>query len=345
MCTIQMAQENAHRVFEELVAGFLAGELNEADKLRFEQVLEEVPELQGRLEEFRKIWEGVDAVAEQESYDLDAEWTAFEKRLPGRATMDPDTTSRDKGRSLFLHPVLRVAAILVIGLLIGLGGLLGVRVSSTTTVVAKAETVEIPMLDGSLIILNRDSKIRYSRKDKGEERRVRLEGEAWFDVARDSLRPFVIDAGSAVVEVLGTSFNVNAYRENPTVEITVESGMVALSARADGSEQIVLHAGNSGSYDPAQQQLELEPIANPNNIAWKTRELYFDNSTLEEVARILSAVYHVEVEILNPAIRSCPITVSFSQQSLESVLTVLESTLDLEIRQEGSRILMDGDAC
>jgi ferric-dicitrate binding protein FerR (iron transport regulator) len=172
-----------------------------------------------------------------------------------------------------------------------------------------------------------------------------MSGEAWFDVARDTTRSFVINAGEAVVEVLGTSFNVNAYRENEEVEITVESGVVALTARQDQKEQIVLRAGNSGTLHKESKELELIPASDPNNISWKTRELFFENTPLEEVAEVVNHAYNSRIEIRNPVLAGCPITVTFRDQSLDAILNVLEITLDLEISRSGDRVLLDGQGC
>jgi ferric-dicitrate binding protein FerR (iron transport regulator) len=164
-------------------------------------------------------------------------------------------------------------------------------------------------------------------------------------VARDGTRPFVIDAGKALVEVLGTSFNVNAYRKNPVVEITVESGMVALTPKQDQSEQIVLKAGNSGTFNKESKQLELISSSDPNNISWKTKELYFENSSLQEVADLISDVYNEELVILNQELTECPITVTFKNQSLDAILNVLEATMDLEISRTNGQITLDGTGC
>ena len=150
------------------------------------------------------------------------------------------------------------------------------------------------------------------------------------------------------MKVLGTSFNVNAYKENTTVEITVESGMVALSSKQEKQaeqEQIILRAGNSGSYHKQNQELTLKPRANPNNTSWRTRELYFENSSLQEVVNLVNKVYGAKLVIVNADLAACPLTVTFSNQSLESVLSVLEVTLDLEITPEGDEIRLDGEAC
>ena len=212
-------------------------------------------------------------------------------------------------------------------------------------VLAEDVPVEVILEDGTEVIVNRHSSLRYSKSFDQEERKVYLSGEAWFDVATDSTMPFVIDAGTALVEVLGTSFNVNAYKDNPTVEITVESGLVALSSKEDQKDLIVMKAGSGGSYNRSQKSLKLIPTSDPNTISWKTRELFFDASTLREVAELLNKVYDTHIVIMNEELASCPITVTFRDQTLEAVLNVLELTLDLQATRAGDEIRLDGEGC
>ena len=239
----------------------------------------------------------------------------------------------------------RYRAILVLGLVLAFSGIYVSRIMGTVRVLAEDQAGELIMEDGTAVTINRNSSLRYSKSFKHSERKVYLSGEAWFDVARDTSMPFVIDAGAALVEVLGTSFNVNAYRDNPTVEITVESGLVALSGKADQKDQIVMKAGTGGSYNKTLKQLKLIPSSDPNNISWLTRELYFDGSGLLEVCNLVNKVYGVNLMIMNEELYNCPITVTCRKQALESILKVLESTLDLQITRDGTEVRLDGDGC
>jgi ferric-dicitrate binding protein FerR (iron transport regulator) len=327
-----MAGENIHRDFERLLVRYLSGELNPEEQAWFQEELRKDPGKQDLLSGYRRIWDG--AVPEVR-YDLDAEWADLQSKIPG---------SRPASRSLRTL-VFRIAAVLVLGLVLSLSGIYVSRMQGTVRVLAGDQPVEVILEDGSEVIVNRNSVLRYSRSFAQGERKVKLSGEAWFQVARDTSRPFIIDAGAALVEVLGTSFNVNAYRQNPTVEITVESGLVALSSKANQEDQIVMQAGAAGSYNKSRKQLKLIPSSDPNSMAWKTRELFFDGSSLQEVCAVVNKVYGVQLVIMNEALLACPITVTFRDQSLESVLKVLESTLDLQITRDGEKIVLDGDAC
>jgi transmembrane sensor len=340
---MNMSVKDPHIEFNSLVTRYLSGELSENELLYFQELLSGDPGLKDQLREYQEVWDSMDGVAEQKTYDLDAEWDLIRGKIPGMGTAAKGIRTLPSGSSV--HIAYRIAAVLVAGLLFSFAWIYATRLAGTRTEVAGNEPVEVHLDDGSRVLLNRDSRIRYRKHFAGHERTIRLTGEAWFEVARDTLNPFVIDAGTAIVEVLGTSFNVNAYRENPTVEITVESGVVALTPKTDQQEQIVLRAGNSGTYNSYNRQLVLVTASDPNNLSWKTGDLYFENTPLEEVAELVGRVYHTELVVVNPELASCPITVTFSDQSLQSVLSVLEMTLDLEITRSGGRILLDGTGC
>ena len=337
-----MSEENLHKDFDQLLSGFLSGELSPDELYFFEEEIRKDPARQALVEEYRQIW---DSASPDHGYDLDAEWALLQKKLPG---FEMETGKRKVGHvsgpSLLFYSY-RIAAVLVVGLLLAFSWIYLSRYMGMERVLASSEPVEVVLEDGTRVIVNRNSRLRYKKTFDSDERKVYLSGEAWFDVARDTTMPFVIDAGAALVQVLGTSFNVNAYKENPTVEITVESGLVALSAKEEAKEVIVMKAGSGGSYNKLQKELKLIPSANPNNISWKTRELFFEESSLHEIAKLVNRVYDVNIVIMNQDLAACPITVTFRDQTLTAILNVLELTLDLEITRAGDEIRLDGEGC
>jgi ferric-dicitrate binding protein FerR (iron transport regulator) len=330
---MNMAAEEKHRDFNDLVSRYLSGELSPEEHTWFQAEFRKDSGKQELLDAYRKIW---DSAVQEQSYDLDAEWALMQKKLPRRG--------RGMSRSLRFYSY-RIAAVLVVGIMLTFSWIYVSRNVGMERVVAKNEPVEVILEDGTEVIVNRHSSLRYNKSFDQEERKVYLSGEAWFEVARDTTMPFVIDAGTALVEVLGTSFNVNAYKENPTVEITVESGLVALSSKEDQKDLIVMKAGSGGSYNRSQKSLKLIPTSDPNSISWKTGELFFDASTLLEVTGLLNKVYGVNIVIMNEELASCPITVTFRNQTLEAILKVLELTLDLQATRDGDEIRLDGKGC
>ena len=342
---MSMSVKDTHSDFNNLVSRFLSGELSPEEELQLREIVKREPEKSRLLDEYRKIWDSVGSAADRESYDLDAEWALMQEMLPAYH-MKPGARKlgRGGGRSLLYYSY-RIAAVLVLGLLLSFSWIYVTRIAGMEKVMAVNEPVEVILGDGTRVLVNRHSSLRYKRRFDEQERKVFLSGEAWFDVTRDTTRPFVIDAGATLVEVLGTSFNVNAYKENPAVEITVESGMVAMSAKEDQGNLIVMKAGSGGSYNKDQKELKLLPSPHPNKLSWKTRELFFEGSTLLEVTELVNRVYGASLVIMNSELAACPITVTFRNQSLDAIINVLEMTLDLQVTRVGDEIQLDGEGC
>ena len=337
---MNMSDQEPHMDFNHLLSRYLSDELSPEELAAFKEEIRADPGKQKLLDAYRKIW---DSARAEPRYDLDAEWALLQDKLPG-FEVDSEGAGRRMGRTVFYYTY-RIAAVLVLGLMFTFSLYYVRHIAGMEKVVAGNVPLEVILEDGTEVIVNRNSSLRYSRKLDKEERKVYLRGEAWFDVARDTARPFEIDAGEALVQVLGTSFNVNAYRENPTVEITVATGLVALSAKEDEENLIVMKAGSGGSYDKTQGKLKLIPTSDPNTISWKTRELFFEGTSLKEVCELVNSVYGARLIIMNQELAACPITVTFRDQSLESVLSVIESTLDLQLSRVGDEIRLDGEGC
>jgi len=332
-----MKNEDKHNEFRDRAVKYLAGEMNASEKEQFERDLGADEEKLDLMREFTEIWEGVDRLAARSRYDLDSEWDQMATKI--------DFGAPEKQSISLRGFILRIAAVLLIGMA-GLAGFLFIRNHAGYEEIALQQVTQvIEMIDGSQVTLNAGSTLKYAIDEISGERKVILSGEAFFEVARDSLRPFIIEAGSAIVEVLGTSFNVRAYKENETVEVTVNSGLVSMAAKRNSDEQIILNPGNSGIYYKNEKALELQSKANPNAFAWKSRELVFADTPLSEVVDVINHVYHQDLRILGSGLSDCQLTVSFSQQEFDAVLKVLVSTLDLEVSRKDGAILLSGDGC
>jgi len=333
---------NKHTEFTEEVVKYLSGELSGSAKSQFLLEVQNDPEKQKILEEYRKVWESVDKKPEVPGYNLDAEWNLLEGKLTESEVVHSSDARSARSVGFYLY---RIAAALLIGLILSGGFYLANRGITTELLAMEEGTGMVELPDGTKVTLNSGSKIRYDKRENQNERRVSLSGEAFFEVVRDTLRPFVIDAGETRVEVLGTSFNVNAYRNNDKVEITVASGLVAFSSKDAEDELILLKAGNTAVYDRNRSELKLQPAANPNALSWKTREIFFENTPLIEAIRLINKVYSSKLVLVNPDLNECAITVSFKNQSLDAVMNVLQSTLDLSFEKHGDRVEIEGPGC
>lgn len=358
-----MKSEAPHSDFRERAVRYLAGEMGSDERRRFGLEMAGDEEKQRIFREFASIWSGVDHLAARSRYDLDREWAQFSgkidleasgKRRSGKTgpdvTLDQRTGKPDMDGSVIRKLprrafAWRVAAVIVAGLA-GLAGWLVLRDNISYDELAVQQGMEvIELADGSVVTLNAGSVLKYDVEAHADERRVMLTGEAFFEIARDPDRPFIIDAGAAVVQVLGTSFNVRAYEDNALVEVTVSTGLVSMAAKHKTARQIILNPGNAGIYDKSANKLELISHADPNATAWKTRDILFDETPLGEVLKVISHVYQTELRLADASLADCLITVSFHDQELGAVLSVITNTLDLQMERQDGVIVLSGEGC
>jgi transmembrane sensor len=199
--------------------------------------------------------------------------------------------------------------------------------------------------DGSVVSLHAGSQIKYPEKFTSNTRKVELKGEAYFKVAHDKTKPFIVSSGDARVEVLGTQFNVNTKTSAGTMEVVLTNGKVSVYFNENPKENVMLAPGEKAVLSAGQKQISKSANTDPNYMAWKTRVIVFDNVTLAEVANTLQNVYQTSVSLADPALSGCRVTASFNDQSLESVLEVLKVTLDLQVNQNGKMLEISGNGC
>jgi ferric-dicitrate binding protein FerR (iron transport regulator) len=191
--------------------------------------------------------------------------------------------------------------------------------------------------DGTKILLNRRSTLRYPAQFANDHRNVTLTGEAFFDVIPDATRPFRIQARQTTVQVLGTSFSVRAYDAN--VSVAVKTGKVKF---AGGRKAVLLTKDQQATFvastDTIRQSLKLSA----NAFAYKTGQLVFDNEPLRNVVQTLNEVYNADVRLQNAQLGNCRLTTRFSNASLEAVVAVTAETLGLRVRHVGQQVILDG---
>lgn len=207
-----------------------------------------------------------------------------------------------------------------------------------TITTPKGRQFRLQLPDGSKVWLNAASSVKYPTTFAGKERGVELEGEAYFEVAQNASLPFKVKVGDATeVEVLGTSFNINSYKDEAAIRTTLLDGAVRLNAYQQSQ---TLKPGQQAVVKPAKAQLEVVNNADLDKVmAWKNGLFNFEDASLEEVMRQLERWYDIEVTYAKgiPAIR-------FGgeinrQNTLQDVLQILEKS-NVHFRFEDSRKLV-----
>jgi len=247
-----------------------------------------------------------------------------------------------------LRIYMKVAAILLIPLLVA-GGLIysylaykqqiieGERVSARIFA-PMGSRVSFSLPDGTRGMLNSGSRLDYSVPFTSD-RKVNLEGEAWFEVSHDEKHPFEITAGSSVVKVLGTSFNISAYPAENYIEMVLSSGKVEYHNNISNenmillpSERLVCHEGRTDKtvVDPAKYN------------AWTEGKLVFRGDPMAEVARRIERWYNVNIQIADKELEKYSFRATFQDDPLEDVLKFLSMTSPIQFKISKRKSLPDG---
>ncbi|HSG67148.1 MAG TPA: FecR domain-containing protein [Bacteroidales bacterium] len=323
--------------YEELIGKYLSGEATSADISDLRTWLEEREENKSLFTQTRKAWALSEAVRAEKQIDLDEEWHA----LSGMVDLDQDSKVRQ------LTPVagknfLRVAAILLLFIIPSVLYFWFFMQPGNNVLIASGESIESTLPDGTQVALNTGSTLKYPSKFEGDQRKVSLKGEAYFDVTHNKEKPFVIDAGDMQIRVLGTTFYVNTLSHDNSMEVVLMSGSVKLSY---AGKEMLLEPGEKAVVLKSHKEIVKQQSDDPNLLAWKTGILRFNDTPLFEIVETLKKVYQREIHIINPEVSGCRITATFEKQSLEAVLLVLQSTININVRPNGEVIEISGQAC
>ena len=198
--------------------------------------------------------------------------------------------------------------------------------TSLQTVSTMAETRNVILPDGSSVLLNRHSSLSYPKRFKSDNREVQLTGEAYFEVSKDQKHPFIVQTEHINVQVLGTHFNVDAYRNNPEVKTTLLTGSVAVSNKSN-SVRMILKPNEIAIYNKVEQKLTRKVLENAGDeISWRHGEFIFDDLPLQEIARELSNSFGTTIHIADSTLRNYRITARFRNgEDLDAILSVLHN--------------------
>ena len=189
--------------------------------------------------------------------------------------------------------------------------------------------------DGTQVHLNSSSKLTYSSSYNSKDRVVALEGEAYFDVAHDEDKPFVVNAGEMSVQVLGTKFNVKAYEGDDEIEATLVEGKI--QADVAGEEEILLPHERL-CYNKASGKLQKTQVEEQVTLVpWLEDEIYFKHNTLKEIAVVLQRMYDIEVVFEDKEIETYSYTGYVRNTSLKNILELIASTSSIEYRADGTK--------
>lgn len=315
---------------DDLIGKYLAGEATEQERLQVEEWIALSADNQKYFNQLKLIFEKAALVTDHSNYNADLAWEKVKKKI------QPDQKNR------IGLPYLRIAASIV---LIAISGVLVYQQffnsTSRLTLASSDLVVKDSLPDGTKVVLNKQTEMSIAYDVKSKKGRIKLKGEASFQIKHDDEKEFVVEVEELLIRDIGTVFNVEAYPESNTVEVSVQEGEVHFYTQQ--KEGVFIKAGNKGVYDKLSKKFTLQQ-ADTNVIAYQTRQFVFEESDLRQVVDQLNAIYEKKIKI-SDKLKYCKVTVNFNNEDIDTIAEILAETLNLKITSSIDEISLEGDGC
>jgi len=202
-----------------------------------------------------------------------------------------------------------------------------------TVIVPFGKRTTLELSDGTIVWLNSGSKLIYPAVFTGNKRPVYLEGEAIFDVAHNTQKPFTVSSQYQEIEVLGTVFNVTSYPGAQVMETVLKSGSVNITYQKSKNKKVKLTPGNLSSFNVHNSEFKTAKVDVSNYFSWRNGYLILENTTLEEILTKLSRYYNFEYNIQNEELAKQTLSGKLDlKEDFEEVLEVLGKTTEFDFQ-------------
>ena len=196
---------------------------------------------------------------------------------------------------------------------------------------------QVKLPDGSNVWLNAESSISYEPRFTDSSRFVKLVGEAYFEVMKDTQRPFQVESEGIVTTALGTAFNVKAYAESKSSIVSLAEGRVKVKLVSNG-EVLYLNPGYAAIHNKNENALDTRAFDAELNLSWKDGVLIFKDENEETVFQKLESWYGVEFEQENKSPQKWNLTTKFENENLEEILKVIGFKMKFDFKLENKRV-------
>lgn len=197
---------------------------------------------------------------------------------------------------------------------------------------------QVRLSDGSVIFLNSQTRLRFPVSFSGKTREVELVGEAYFEVAKDSVRPFIVHAKGLSITVLGTKFNISAFENEENIKTTLVTGKVRIGGEKI-KEPVVLSPNEQLIYNKKSRQHKIFRVNVQDYTAWKDGQFRFRDVRLDEIMRSIERWYGVEVEYVDPETKAYVFGLNFSRhETIEPLLQIFEQNGKIDIQMVGNKL-------
>ncbi|MEM7103442.1 MAG: FecR domain-containing protein [Bacteroidota bacterium] len=301
-----------------LIIKHLDGSTSQQEDQQLEAWLQANTDNKASFDEVKALWTGAEEASVFEKLDVDADWALMQKNF----TLHASLADQNESVSGKIRPLRWVASIAAGIALVLVSYFAYLNLNSTGGI------QEIVLSDGTKVWLNEGATLDYPSAFSGAERTVTLTGEAFFDVAKDEAKPFVISTAESRVRVLGTSFNVKIGTNS--TEVTVATGKVQLSDADNVNSTVVLTPGMTGIH--MGDQVSSNTNENPNFLAWKTGKFTFDGTSITDALDQISNISEKPVRLDAGLQADCPLKAEFEHEPVVSMVETIALMCGLKVK-------------
>ena len=318
--------------YKELIEKYFDGNITDAEIKELSDWIKNDRHLQNWWEEeFSKSDAGINPVLRDKLF----------ARIKEQTQGKEETQGKENSRTIRMNPWKWAAAIV---LPICIAFFTYYLIDSSQTVgapfIVKADkgdkaTIELP--DGTNVVLNSASQLSYLNNFGENVRRVQLNGEAYFKVAHDEKRVFIVQVGDLEVKVLGTSFNVSAYEDAKDVTVVLLEGKVGVYAQKMSH---IMKPGDKIEYNKATHKITATQVHPSDYIEWTKGNIYFEKESLENIMKTLSRIYDVEIRFDSNKLPNEYFTGTIPGGGIQNALNILMLTSPFYYEMDGSVIVL-----
>ncbi len=324
-----MKSNTINRPSEDTLSKYFAGECTPEELLSVEQWVGQAENNKEEMERLSILWQDLGSLkSAPATVDVAAAFSNV------KAKKEAHTWAPSPFRNIW-----KVAAALILATSILF--ILLLREDHAQIQVQAQQVEELALPDGSLLTLNTGASVTYAEHFNHETRQVQLAGEAFFEVAHNPERPFIVTANGVEVKVLGTSFNIRESEQS--VEVSVATGQVEVSSvlgtvTLQTGDQLTINL-QTGSLDRGQNSLS------GTERYWFSKQLTFDAATMKTVIADLKKSYQVNIEVSDISILHCKLQATFQHQSITEVLEIIAISQNLSVEQVNGTYVLSGEGC
>lgn len=314
---------------EDLIGKFIVGEATEEEIRDLKEWCALSPENQKYLDDSVYIFQN-SQLPDHQDFDTKNAWDKVKSEI-----------SKNEGKTRLLIPAWGIAASVVLVLAFSFLFYRQYTKPEEFKYISENQVMTQTLPDQTEISLNQNSSVEVEYNERKKTGIIHVSGEVLINIPKSKKVEWTVQTANLLIQDIGTIFNVKAFPESETVEVTVQEGIVKFYSLSQ--EGILLQAEEKGTYDKATNAF-FKAEADPNVTAYKTRNFSFYEQELQQVIDQLSQIYGREI-ILEGNIGQCKLTVDFENEELETILSIIGETMSLDITYDSNQIRIGGEGC